>query len=44
MEKQVVRRCMTKKGQDAIKRNMIFFMVLSHAGLVYESSGVGAYA
>jgi len=44
---------MTEKGQDAIKGNriyfldnlrtfMIFLVVLYHAGLVYESSGVGA--
>jgi len=44
---------MTEIGQDAVKRNriywldnlrtfMIFLVVLLHAGIVYESSGVGA--
>ncbi len=45
---------MIEKGQDAIKGNriyffdnlrtfMIFLVVLYHAGLVYESSGISAY-
>ncbi len=44
----------SEKGQDAIKGNRIYFLdnlrtfliflvVLSHAGLVYESSGIGAF-
>ena len=45
---------MIEKGQDAVKRNriywldnlrtfMIFLVVLYHAGLVYESSGIAAF-